>query len=122
MHPADPAVPLHPRLLSTCVSWMRSVAARFPVKTRRRGRPAQRSCLDLPREPQGIIACCNPVPPLVRQQVNELHLLVQQARETPLLKVREDSRQQGETSSLGAARSAVSRGDPVTQCAFFIPL
>uniref|UniRef100_A0A8C7QSZ7 Exosome complex component 10 n=1 Tax=Oncorhynchus mykiss TaxID=8022 RepID=A0A8C7QSZ7_ONCMY len=42
----------------------------------------------LPKEPQGIIACCNPVPPLVRQQVNELHLLVQQAREMPLLKVR----------------------------------
>uniref|UniRef100_A0A8C4IIW7 Exosome component 10 n=1 Tax=Dicentrarchus labrax TaxID=13489 RepID=A0A8C4IIW7_DICLA len=39
-------------------------------------------------EPQGIIACCNPVPPLVRQQVNELHLLVQQAREMPLLKVK----------------------------------
>lgn len=44
----------------------------------------------LRREPQGIIACCNPVPPLVRQQVNELHLLVQQAREMPLLKVRID--------------------------------
>uniref|UniRef100_A0A665T933 Exosome complex component 10 n=1 Tax=Echeneis naucrates TaxID=173247 RepID=A0A665T933_ECHNA len=43
---------------------------------------------ELPKEPQGIIACCNPVPPLVRQQVNELHLLVQQAREMPLLKVR----------------------------------
>uniref|UniRef100_A0A674CZM2 Exosome complex component 10 n=1 Tax=Salmo trutta TaxID=8032 RepID=A0A674CZM2_SALTR len=42
----------------------------------------------LPKEPQGIIACCNPVPPLVRQQINELHILVQQAREMPLLKVR----------------------------------
>ncbi|KAI4823829.1 hypothetical protein KUCAC02_012386 [Chaenocephalus aceratus] len=41
---------------------------------------------EMPKEPQGIIACCNPVPPLVRQQVNELHLLVQQAREMPLLK------------------------------------
>uniref|UniRef100_A0A3Q4GGP4 Exosome complex component 10 n=1 Tax=Neolamprologus brichardi TaxID=32507 RepID=A0A3Q4GGP4_NEOBR len=41
---------------------------------------------ELPREPQGIIACCNPVPPLVRQYINELHLLVQQAREMPLLK------------------------------------
>ncbi|AWP09508.1 putative exosome component 10 isoform 2 [Scophthalmus maximus] len=41
---------------------------------------------ELPREPQGIIACCNPVPPLVRQQINELHSLVQQAREMPLLK------------------------------------
>uniref|UniRef100_A0A8D2NXD2 Exosome complex component 10 n=1 Tax=Zosterops lateralis melanops TaxID=1220523 RepID=A0A8D2NXD2_ZOSLA len=39
------------------------------------------------RECQGIIACCNPVPPLVRQQVNELHLLIQQAREMPLVKV-----------------------------------
>ncbi|XP_005994065.1 exosome component 10 isoform X1 [Latimeria chalumnae] len=41
---------------------------------------------ELPKEPQGIVACCNPIPPSVRQQVNELHLLVQQAREIPLLK------------------------------------
>ncbi|NXH79163.1 EXOSX protein, partial [Hydrobates tethys] len=41
---------------------------------------------ELPKEPQGIIACCNPVPPLVRQQINELHLLIQQAREMPILK------------------------------------
>uniref|UniRef100_A0A672ZIP0 Exosome complex component 10 n=1 Tax=Sphaeramia orbicularis TaxID=375764 RepID=A0A672ZIP0_9TELE len=41
---------------------------------------------ELPKEPQGIIACCNPVPPLVRQQINELHLLIQEAREMPLLK------------------------------------
>lgn len=41
---------------------------------------------ELPKEPQGIIACCNPVPPLVRQQINEMHLLIQQAREMPLLK------------------------------------
>lgn len=52
-------------------------------------------CLYLLREPQGIIACCNPVPPLVRQYINELHLLVQQAREMPLLKVRKDEWQQG---------------------------
>ncbi|NP_998833.2 exosome component 10 [Xenopus tropicalis] len=41
---------------------------------------------ELPKEPQGIIACCSPVPPLVRQQINELSLLIHQARETPLLK------------------------------------
>ncbi|XP_040443439.1 exosome component 10 isoform X2 [Falco naumanni] len=41
---------------------------------------------ELPKEPQGIIACCNPVPPLVRQQINELHLLIHQAREMPFLK------------------------------------
>ncbi|KAJ3587152.1 hypothetical protein NHX12_013542 [Muraenolepis orangiensis] len=44
----------------------------------------------LPKEPQGIIACCSPVPPLVRQQVNELHVMVQQAREMPLLKAEID--------------------------------
>uniref|UniRef100_A0A9J8D6A7 Exosome complex component 10 n=1 Tax=Cyprinus carpio carpio TaxID=630221 RepID=A0A9J8D6A7_CYPCA len=42
---------------------------------------------ELPKEPQGIMACCNPTPPLVRQQINELHQLIKQARETPLLKV-----------------------------------
>ncbi|XP_056589892.1 exosome component 10 [Triplophysa dalaica] len=41
---------------------------------------------ELPKEPQGIIACCNPTPPLVRQQVNELHQFMKQAREIPLLK------------------------------------
>ena len=37
----------------------------------------------LPREPQGVLACCNPIPTLVRQRLNEVYLLVQQARETP---------------------------------------
>ncbi|XP_072537142.1 exosome complex component 10 [Salminus brasiliensis] len=41
---------------------------------------------ELPKEPQGIIACCNPTPPLVRQQINELHQFIKQAREIPLLK------------------------------------
>ncbi|KAF4070622.1 hypothetical protein AMELA_G00287390 [Ameiurus melas] len=41
---------------------------------------------ELPREPQGIVACCNPTPPLVRQQINELHQLIKEAREVPLLK------------------------------------
>ncbi|NXI90384.1 EXOSX protein, partial [Psophia crepitans] len=41
---------------------------------------------ELPKEPQGIVACCNPVPPLVCQQINELHLFIQQAREMPILK------------------------------------
>ena len=38
----------------------------------------------LPREPQGILACCNPIPTLLRQHLQELHLLVQEARVTPL--------------------------------------
>lgn len=75
-------------------------------------------CLDLPREPQGIIACCNPVPPLVRQQVNELHLLVQQAREMPLLKVRRDGASaEGVMPEifLLVVQSPISEGAPLTQ-------
>ncbi|XP_043937137.1 exosome component 10-like [Protopterus annectens] len=41
---------------------------------------------ELPKEPPGILACCNPVPPLVRQQINELLQLIYQAREVPLIK------------------------------------
>ena len=38
----------------------------------------------LPREIQGILALCNPIPPLVKQQLNELHLIILRARELPL--------------------------------------
>ncbi|XP_077510567.1 exosome component Rrp6 [Amblyomma americanum] len=38
----------------------------------------------LPREQQGIVACCNPCPPLVRQNLNELHSIILKAREVPL--------------------------------------
>lgn len=41
----------------------------------------------LPRERQGVLACCNPIPPLVRQHLQEIHILVKQARESPLVKV-----------------------------------
>ncbi|ALC46341.1 Rrp6 [Drosophila busckii] len=40
----------------------------------------------LPREMQGILACCNPIPPLVRQQLHTLHQIVLKAREQPLIK------------------------------------
>lgn len=35
----------------------------------------------LPREMQGILACCNPIPPLVRQNLNELHQIIYEARQ-----------------------------------------
>ncbi|CAK8683667.1 unnamed protein product [Clavelina lepadiformis] len=35
----------------------------------------------LPREAQGVLACCNPIPPLVRQHVLAMHQLVVEARE-----------------------------------------
>lgn len=38
----------------------------------------------LPREQQGIVACCNPCPPLVRQNLGELHRIILKAREVPL--------------------------------------
>lgn len=41
----------------------------------------------LPREMQGILACCNPIPPLVRQNLHTLHQIVLRAREQPLVKV-----------------------------------
>ena len=42
---------------------------------------------ELPREMQGILACCNPVPPLVRQHLVPLHNIVLSAREKQLLTV-----------------------------------
>lgn len=42
---------------------------------------------NLPREMQGILACCNPIPPLVRQNLHALHRFILQAREQPLNKV-----------------------------------
>ncbi|XP_059611929.1 exosome component 10 [Phlebotomus argentipes] len=41
----------------------------------------------LPREMQGILACCNPVPPLVRQHLLHLHKIVLKARDQPLEKI-----------------------------------
>ena len=39
------------------------------------------------RELQGILACCNPVPPLVRQSLNDIHRIIKAAMEIPLVKV-----------------------------------
>ena len=38
----------------------------------------------LPREMQGILACCSPIPPLVRQHLLHLHGIILKAREMPL--------------------------------------
>ena len=39
----------------------------------------------LPREMQGILACCSPIPPLVRQHLLVLHQIILKAREMPLV-------------------------------------
>lgn len=41
-------------------------------------------CEILPREHQGILACCNPIPPLVRQCINEIHKILLDARSKPI--------------------------------------
>lgn len=38
----------------------------------------------LPKEMQGILACCSPIPPLVRQHLLHLHEIIRKAREMPL--------------------------------------
>lgn len=40
---------------------------------------------NLPREMQGVLACCNPVPPLVRQNLQQIHQILLKAREQPLV-------------------------------------
>ncbi|VDP11422.1 unnamed protein product [Soboliphyme baturini] len=45
----------------------------------------------LPREVQGILACCNPVPPLVKQELNELHRIIMNARDMPLAKLKAET-------------------------------
>ncbi|XP_059093878.1 exosome component 10-like [Tigriopus californicus] len=44
-------------------------------------------CQELPREMQGILACCSPVPPLVKQSLHPLHMMILAAREQPLTHV-----------------------------------
>ena len=39
------------------------------------------------RDPEGILACCTHIPPLVQQNLVELHAIVRDARERPIEKV-----------------------------------
>ncbi|XP_011867465.1 PREDICTED: exosome component 10 [Vollenhovia emeryi] len=63
----------------------------------------------LPREMQGILACCNPIPPLVRQNLLKIHKTVLKAREQPLVKsiseqeIRQRPTQQNHATDTGAS-------------------
>jgi len=39
----------------------------------------------LPREPQGVRACCNPVPLLVQHNLHDIHQIILQVRDIPLI-------------------------------------
>jgi exosome complex exonuclease RRP6 len=43
----------------------------------------------LPREPQGVRACCNPVPLLVHHNLHDIHQIILQVRDIPLIEVKE---------------------------------
>ncbi|XP_071632679.1 exosome complex component 10 homolog [Temnothorax longispinosus] len=63
----------------------------------------------LPREMQGILACCNPIPPLVRQNLLKMHKIVLKAREQPLVQsileqdIRQRPTQQNHATDTGAS-------------------
>jgi len=42
----------------------------------------------LPKEMTGILSCCEPVPPLVHQNLGDIHRIILQARDLPLHEVR----------------------------------
>lgn len=64
----------------------------------------------LPREMQGILACCNPVPPLVRQHLHQLHQVLLKAREQPLVRKVQSAAEQGNSRSTGTAAGVTAAG------------
>jgi hypothetical protein len=49
------------------------------------------SFYDFYREPQGVRACCNPVPLLVQHNLHDIHQIILLVRDIPLLEVRYSS-------------------------------
>ncbi|KAK3869307.1 hypothetical protein Pcinc_025355 [Petrolisthes cinctipes] len=43
----------------------------------------------LPKEMQGILACCNPIPPLVKTELLTLHTIIREAREQPIVEIKQ---------------------------------
>ena len=55
---------------------------------------------EVPREMQGILACCNPVPPLVKQNLGLLHTVILNARERQVVTVETTGATGGERDAL----------------------
>ena len=58
-------------------------------------------CSELPREMQGILACCSPIPPLVKQNLNHIHTVILKAREQELTSVPQATEQQQQGTGSG---------------------
>ncbi|KAL1490352.1 hypothetical protein ABEB36_013063 [Hypothenemus hampei] len=56
----------------------------------------------LPKEIQGILACCSPIPPLVKANLLEIHKIVLKALEQPIEQpiLKEDTRARGSTKKI----------------------
>ncbi|KAH9405363.1 Exosome component 10, partial [Tyrophagus putrescentiae] len=62
-------------------------------------------CEILPREKQGILALLNPIPPLVRQCINEIHKIILEARSRALDENDQENRQKNWTTVKGVNNS-----------------
>ena len=69
---------------------------------------------ELPREMQGILACCNPIPPLVKQNLHSIHQIVLRAREQPITSMDID----GVTTAEGSQVESVLK-DRVSYFSYF---
>ena len=70
-------------------------------------------CEELPREMQGILACCTPVPPLVKQNLQRIHQIILEAREKPLTHVEAKSSSQITLPSSFLPKTADLVSDPL---------
>lgn len=62
-------------------------------------------CEILPREKQGILALLNPIPPLVRQCINEIHKIILEARSKALDENDQENQQKNWTAVKGVNNS-----------------
>lgn len=54
----------------------------------------------LPREPQGVRACCNPVPVLVHHNLHDIHQIILLVRDIPLIEVKLNLFQHNKTKGI----------------------
>ncbi|KAK7070703.1 Exosome component 10 [Halocaridina rubra] len=72
----------------------------------------------LPKEMQGILACCNPIPALVKTELLTMHTLIREAREQPLIDIKPTAFEQQLTaheSAGGSSRGIIDMHD-LSQC------